>query len=454
LFEAKKLEDRIMPLLDRFDPPANLTDFDAIPGHREEWSKYISTVFDDAIKKRVETEPDGKTPRNIKSQYYNETKVPSDDPVEKEIVWDAFPKTLTRQYGQGEAALRVADEFTYYNVVRGEVDSEQFPFYELFKKSRRQDEYCEWRVTRDPKTNKILRVIFTCEGPEYWASMFGGKMDGDGNDGFKFKGDKQKLLDLYRSILKDQVKDVEDVKLEDLVFTDGPKVGQYNPWNKWNTTEGIVHLQQRNNTLAAEINIGADATIRRKKGGKEITDARRLICCGGFGGVERSSDPTIGDEVNSLARAGYAITLRNPVGIYFDSFDNAGFTKPGPDGSRVPAGNYLTAVRGTFKEPFNDKSNMIVRAVYEVPAGELGPDGQQLTVSDIQIGGEEIRFGGHIAQRIKIKFVGLATRRGQIDNPAFDCEAKCCDNNGVLQPVGLFDEDGKPVFTPCNDFFP
>jgi hypothetical protein len=97
LFEAKKLEDRIMSLLDRFDPPANLTDFDAIPGHREEWSKYISTVFDDAIKKRVKTEPDGKTPRNIKFQYYNETRVSLDDPQDDPIPWEAFPKTLTRQ---------------------------------------------------------------------------------------------------------------------------------------------------------------------------------------------------------------------------------------------------------------------------------------------------------------------------------------------------------------------
>lgn len=433
-----------MPLLDRFEPPANLTDFDAISGHREEWSKYISDTFDRAIGERIEKDSNGK-PRDIKSQYYNETKVPSDEPVDLEIVWDAFPKILTRQYGR-EAALKIADEFTFYNVA--DVDVNQFPFYELFKKSRRQDEYCEWRVTRDPKTNKILSVIFTCEGPEYWQSMFGGNISGDGNDGFKFKGDKQVLLDLYRSILNNQ-----DVKLEDLVFTDGPKVGQYNPWNKWNTTQGIVHLQQPANTLAAEINIGADATVRRKKGGEEITDALRLICCGGFGGVERSSDPTIGDEVNKLARAGYAITLRNPVGIYFHSFDNAGFTKPGPGGSRVPAGNYLTALRGTFKEPFNDGSNMIVRAVYEVPTGELDPDGKQLTVSDIQIAGEEIAFGGQIAERIKMKFVGRGTRPGQIDNPAFECDTKCCNKSGVLRAVSLKLEGGEPI-DPCEDFFP
>jgi hypothetical protein len=96
LFEAKKLEDRIMLLLDRFDPPANLTDFDAIPGHREEWSKFISDTFDRPRDERIEKDSNDK-PRNIKSQYYNETKVPSDDPVDNEILWDAFPKTLPRQ---------------------------------------------------------------------------------------------------------------------------------------------------------------------------------------------------------------------------------------------------------------------------------------------------------------------------------------------------------------------
>jgi hypothetical protein len=155
-----------MPTIDRFDPPSNLKDFDAIPGHREEWGKYISNTFDRSISERIEKDSTGK-PRDIKPQYYNETKVPSDEPADLEIVWDAFPKTLTRQYGR-EAALKIADEFTFYNV------------NELFKRSRRQDEYGEWQVTRDPKTNKILRVIFTCEGLEYWASMFGGKINGDG----------------------------------------------------------------------------------------------------------------------------------------------------------------------------------------------------------------------------------------------------------------------------------
>jgi len=35
-----------------------------------------------------------------------------------------------------------------------------------------QDEYCEWSVTRDPKTNKITSVMFTCENPDYWFTLW------------------------------------------------------------------------------------------------------------------------------------------------------------------------------------------------------------------------------------------------------------------------------------------
>lgn len=407
-----------MPLLNHFDPPASLGDFDAIPGQREGWSKFISSVFDDAIKRVEEEVGTGN------SQYYNETKVASDAPEDLDIVWDAFPKTLIRRFGRTRA-LQIADGL------------DQSPVPGL--QSRVQDEYCEWRVIPVPdNTSKILRVIFTCEGPEYWSSLAGGQNNIWRYD-FGDIGNKQILLEMYRSILNNQ-----DVELEDLFFPDAPEI--YNPWNKWNTTHGIVHLQQRNNTLGAEITIGADATIRRKKGGEEITQATRLICCGGFGEVERSSDPTMGDEINKLAREGYALTLRNPVGIYFHSFDNSGFTKPGPNNTRVPAGNYLKPLRGTFQDPFNHESNMVVRAVYEVPAGELGPDGEQLTVSDIHIGGVPIIFGGHIAECIRMKFIARRTRPGQISNPAFECRTKCCRQNGILQAV--------PLDASCADFFP
>ena len=413
-----------MPTIARFDPPAFLDDFDAIPGHREGWSTFVSDAFQEAIE-RVEAQIG-----RGNCQYYNEIETPSDDPQDVDIIWDGFPKALVRQFGR-RTALAMADGL------------DDAPVAGL--QSRIQDEYCEWRVTRDPDTNKIIRVTFTCEGPEYWASLAGGDSV-YGN--FGAIGNRDVLLQMYREILGNP-----DVLMEDLFFPDG----FYNPWNKWNTTEGLVHLQQQNNTLGAEIVIGADATILRKKGETRVTEATQLICCGGFGGVNRSSDPTIGDEVNKLASAGLAITLRNPVGIYFHKFSTEGITKPGPNNTRVPAGNYWKPVRGTFDanaaDPgdMTDKATMVVRAVYEVPPGKLGPDGAQLTVGDLQIGGPPLVFGGQLAEKLTMKFIGRGTRPGSFRNALMPCAAKCClqqlpNGRSTLRLAGIGD--------PCQDVFP
>jgi hypothetical protein len=241
-------------------------------------------------------------------------------------------------------------------------------------------------------------------------------------------------VDLYRELLE-----TDEVREEDLFYPDRPEV--YNPWNVWNTTRGIVHLQQINNTLGAEITIAGDGTILRDKEG-EVTDATRLICCGGFGGPERASDPHLGDEVNNAARQGYAITLRNPVGIYMAGLDDGAITKPGPDGDRVRAGAYWRAVR---PKPGGDPE-LTVRAVYEVPQGELGPDGQQLTVSDLQIAGVPIQFGGQLAEKVTMQFFARLCRAGTFHNPALPCRTKCCRDGGILAV--------RDLVSPCPDVFP
>jgi len=404
-----------MPTIPGYSPPAGLDDFDLIPSQKDGWSKYIAAAFDRAIARTEAQVGAGKC------QFHNETKTASDNPEDELIIWEAFPRTLVRQFGRPQA-LQLADQPAPDPAANGAL-------------SRIQDEYCEWQVTRDPTTNKILRVTFTCEGPEYWQSIAGGPSiyndAGESPRDFGANGDKQVLLQLYRDILGNP-----NIPLEDLFNPNNPD--EYNPWNVWNTTKGIVHLQQINNTLQAEITIGADATVRRQKGGQEITEATRLICCGGFGGAERSSDPRIGIAVNTRCREGFAVTLRDPVGIYFDSFDNAGFTKPGPNGTRVPAENFWKPLRG--------QGDMIVRAVYEVPANVTGPSGEVLTVSDLQIAGVAIQFGGQIAERMKMKFVARKCRPGTFNNPAFDCIAKCCLQGGVLRVRKLTD--------PCTDVFP
>ena len=111
----------------------------------------------------------------------------------------------------------------------------------------------------------------------------------------------------------------------------------------------------------------------------------------------------------------FSLTLLNPPGLYIHKLNTQGWTKPGAGNARVPTGEeFFRIVRGT--------PSRILRAVYEVPAGVLRPDGKQMTVSDIQIGGITIRFGGQIAKRISMKLVATGCREGQSHKRRFGCD--------------------------------
>ena len=115
------------------------------------------------------------------------------------------------------------------------------------------------------------------------------------------------LVDLYRQYVSPEVELNDLLCSEDLVDESGsePKIvyrrGAYNPYNRWNTTDGIMHLTQPANSLQAEIQLAGDATILRERFGRRITDPDALICGTRYGGANRCSDPTIGASVNELA---------------------------------------------------------------------------------------------------------------------------------------------------------
>jgi hypothetical protein len=376
--------------LPQFDPPGNIDgDFDSISHQKEAWNEFISSTFDDEIQRLESILGQGK------NQFYNPTKTETTEPIAEQLItWVGFPKLIKDKHpGNDRAAWEEADQL-------------------LLGGERPQDEYLEWHVSR--KNDKITRVTFTCEGPEYWEALAQGypqEYGGPRNAGAT--GSKEKLLSLYREYISPKV------QVEDLLSN-----GVYNPYNKWNTTDGAMHLNQRNNTLRAEINIAAQATILRQKEGKVLTDADELIRCALYGSPGRASDPTIGALVNALTREGYAITLQNPVGLYIDRLDTPGWTKP--DGNDVDP-DYWRILRG--------KAGSILRAVYEVPKEE------GFTVGDLLIGGEPIEFGGQIAEFITMKLTGVACRKGEITNPAQGCEAGfvaaiASEAAGELQPLG------------------
>lgn len=398
----------------RYDPPGYMSDFDRIPGQRGAWHNFVSASFDVAIGAERMVFDTAGAPKNV-VQYYNAARHVPDGPiVQQAITWNAFPKELIRMYGRDRALIE-ADR-----VVPIPAPSTQQSLYNRDA----LDEYCEWHVVRDPDTQKIVKVTFTSEPVEYWQAMFGGSIPVDGSRrSIAFRGSRRLVLQRYRELVS------PDVRLADLIAQTNLqtpygliRAGEYNPFNKWNTTHGVVHLTSRPNTLGAEIRLGADATVLyRNARGRVLTEPEPLICCANFGGADRNSDPTIGATVNALARTGAMITLANPVGLYMDHIDLAGWSAP----PGVDVRDCVRIVRG--------RPRMIERLIVEVPK-HTG-----YTVGDIRIGGEPIRYGGHIAECITVKLVGAAAPFADVKNRPLRCANRCCVD--PLYPTEL----GTPV---------
>lgn len=396
-----------MSILQRFDPPAHLPDFNSIPGQLEAWHRAVSSWFDSSIASDRQLVGGGTF------QFYNPAELdPAGIVIEQAITWNAFPKELLRIYSR-DRALREADTLWtvdryYTEFLNVPIDNTKYPrLCETF--FRPQDEYCEWHVVHDPQTNQITRVTFTSEPPEFWHALFGGKIPDDDNE---FRGDHDILLNRYRELVSPQVQLDDLIAKNDILAPGGHLAvkGGYNPYNKWNTTHGIVHLGAPPNSLTAEIQLGADATVLRQDArGRLLVEAEALICCAGYGGPDRNSDPTIGASVNALARLGAYVTLRNPVGLYMDHIDLAGWE--GPHGEDVT--DCVRTIRGM--------PQMIERLVVEVPS-ERG-----FSVSDIRIGGVPIQYGGQIAECITVKLVGVANvQKKAIANSPASCDRRCC----------------------------
>jgi hypothetical protein len=329
----------------RFDAPGFLTDLDG--QGLQAWSDFISEAMDEA-RERVDQELLNYGPRH---QFFNPLmQASAADAVEKDIDWAAFPRIVKIRSISDRQRWRTADSSRDV-----------------------QDEYCEWSVFRDSQTDKITRVTFTSEGPEYWQFLASIR--------------SQKVVELYQQFIS------PDVQEQDLFEN-----GRYVARNKWNnsTSNGAMHLIQRNNTLLAEIELAAGASlVRLRADGQFITDEQQLIECGAYGAPERHSDPHIGAQVNELARLKADVTLANPVGLCISKLSVTGWETP--DGSNPL--DYWKITRGTPEKA--------LRAEFHVP------EEKDFVVGDIKINGKNIEFGAQIADFISIKLTGLATRFGE-----------------------------------------
>jgi hypothetical protein len=413
-----------MGLLQRFDPPAFLSDFNTIPGQLDAWNRAVSGWFDGAIAAEATKIANalGVTVDSVRVQFYNPAQLDPGPAVEQSIPWNGFPKELLRRFGR-EQALVEADKLwplTSYSPRFSGPDA-------AITRYRPQTEYCEWHARRDPDTQAITQVTFTSEAPEYWQALAGDTLDGTDDRTWPFPGNRELLLQRYRELVSPDVMMEDIIAQKDIYASDGNilvRKGRYNIYNKWNTTHGILHLCAPPNSLTAEIQLGADATVLYLGKDKRVVEPDALICCAAYGGPDRNSDPTIGAAVNALARLGAYVALKNPVGLYMDHIDLAGWAAP--DGG--PVTDCVRIVRGV--------PGMIERLVVEVPK-ERG-----FTVSDMTIGGEPILYGGQIAECITVHLVGIAAGIGAFKNQqAIACTSRCCidphDARLLQRPVPL-----------------
>src|SRR5918911_749485 len=277
--------------LARFDPPGNLDDLRA-DDQLDAWSGLISSFFDDRIGFLKKSYPGLK-----EVQIVNPTEAePAGAKVTADIRWEGFPRVILNKYDPD-------DDGKY-------VEAEQL-LTDKGKQFRPQDEYLEWHT--EYENDKVTRITFTCEGPEYWAALA--------------QLNKPRVLELYHEYVSPDVDETD-------LFPGG---GDYDGNNVWNTERGAMHLTHPSNALSAEVFLAADATILRERNGRPVTEYADLIECAGYGEAGRFSDPKIGGDVNTLAQKGYRLTLQNPVGLYIDGLDATGIEKP--DGS--PAGDYF-----------------------------------------------------------------------------------------------------------------
>jgi hypothetical protein len=313
--------------------------------------------------------------------------------------WGGFPASL-RDVADLQERWRTSEE------IKRDGDAVRLPDgTELAARTRTmQDEYLEWHAdtVQDDDGENIERVHFTCEGPDYWQHL--------GLHAFD-KLHALYELHLRRKIPEDDLKYPEGTTAE----TGSGRVvqlgGRYNPDNDWNTERGALHLTQVNNTLGAEVNLAARATIARVGHEDPLSAPGLLARCGRFGDDSRDSDPNIGAAANSIVRDGDLVTLTDPIGLYIASFDGDVLRLPddSEDGSAElprdagPPASWFRAVRPVDAQ--RGGQTRILRAVFEPPEGALlHKNGvtRPLRVSDLRRGADRVTHGGALAELVRM----------------------------------------------------
>ncbi len=414
-----------------FKTPAEIEDFSNDPALQEKmntlWNQNLNSFTQQGmLNNRWNTI---NTPST--TNYYN----PEDNnPISSaaQITWSPFPGRLS--YNFPTASQSALNQMADTGVMPGEISDdpcdtsqgENVAYYPYGPRGW-QDEYCEWAVTRGAN-NKITKVQFTCENPEYWNSLW--------------QIDPDKVLELYKELTGNTSITLDDLSIPGTV-NPVTSLPEYNPLNKWNAgTEasssggGAIHLTSTPNTLQTEIGLAtASSILRNNPDGTTVwpsSEYNALLCDAQFGQKHRNSDPNIGGAVNGFVNKALNVTLANPPGLYIQAPDFSNYVTP----DNTPAENFWTIVRGTSS--VNDDNgkplpgNFILHAVFEVPADK------DYTVGDIKISGELIDWGSQITNTFKMQIVASAYDGTKPDG--YNAVESTEPANTHAMPLQLFNE--------------
>lgn len=412
-----------MAKLAQFSPPARIQDFSNDPAQQEclnaAWSgninRWVNAALLGDVWDRINYGP--------RPAFYNPLVTDTPDTAGNvPITWNAFPGRLQALFpNQGASWQQWADQGVPDKVTTDLCSGKTIDPAPYSPTGPRgwQDEYCEWSVTRNG-AGQITSVMFTCENPEYWMTLW--------------QVDPGKVLQIYQQVINPAVQ-LSDLCLKDShgQTVNDPLTGQpcYNPLNKWNSgtrtlanSGGAMHLTSSPNTLGAEYDLAAAATMPREKDHDPVTSAAALVCFARYGRIGRHSDPTIGQNVNQYANYTPTLphpqaTLADPPGLYMQTPQFSDYVTP----DNTPAQTFWTVVRGSLKDPNTSEDiDRILHATFSVPP-ELG-----YTVSDIKIGNQPIQYGSQIAATITMALLATAF-----------------PNSGVVQtPVGATLDNSNP----------
>lgn len=388
-----------------YQPPAGIDDLAGRPTRTT-----FLAAWHTAISNNVKTEIQ-KLPAQNKL-FFSEEQSPATS-ADLPVTWNAFPLSLRRDFpNQAVQRWDAADRLRALDRGPNAPPKVLMPF-------RPQDEYCEWHAYRDTEDGPIRRIVFTAEAPEYWVELA--------------RHDFDQVLALYRQWVSPAVQP-DELKLQQAISF-GSEIlpaGSYNPYNVWNTSKGCVHLTHHANTLGAEINLAARATIPRKDvNGHRITDVRRFACASDFGDPNRSSDPNIGSGVNLTVLPAVAgappqsVTLSNPVALYMDRIAAGVITDK--DGN--PLVGWFRFVRGVQGHG--------LMAVLEPPVGAV------LGLDKVFIDGAPLTHGGQVAEHIQMVLYAKTANLHQpvpaLQLPVGHC---CMQNDGKPPEKVNFEHSG------------